>query len=751
MHQSGNRQTLTYSDAVNDNKNHVLLFGVDRDLNKGILSIDGIREELDWSEITGDVNSNQNYIIGGGHNNRFSGSEIQEIIIINKKTLTDSEIASIQYYLSKKWGLQSTVDSDGDNTVDANDAFPLDSSESIDSDGDGIGNNSDFDNDNDGYLNANDAFPDDASAYLDSDSDGYPDSFLNNATQLSNGYPIDQFPNDAAAYLDSDNDGYPDSFLNNATQLSDGTTVDLDDDNDGFLDTIEETHGSSPIDETSTPFVDFSDTVTNQIGNASGLDSIEQNISLWLDASNIDFQNNTRLTNGNSINTWLDLSGNKHNAVQESSNQQPIYNSNSLAFDGTDDYFAISSKSYQTESLENIHIFAVVQSSSDNQQIILSYDGSNYYHLSLHDGASTGVAFHTSSTSTDDLGSEAYNNGQTHIIHGSYEKNRTNYQKGIHVDGTLISNSSPHSEGIGTNVARFGFIGVGSEASEYNSTTGPNDFLNGNIYEIIMIEGELSTNQQSKITHYLSKKWNLESSVDSDDDGYKDTVDPNPVSGTDSTTLVTTGRIGMPTETITVQLIPTGNDIPTGLTFEITNQPSIGSAQVIADQASNSGYSLQYNPPNNANDYALEKVSINVGIIHSNGTKGASTTIPIYFYQFEINTNGNFFIPPGFARLDQTSIQVNDIIWNFNNIALNNIGNNQDNTIAEEIDNIPNDGNNIGNNSPISVFNLATNSDQLGIILFIIKLKPITTLTLTPITVKYSLKTQHFQILISCN
>ena len=229
-----------------------------------------------------------------------------------------------------------------------------------------------------------------------------------------------------------------------------------------------------------------------------------------------------------------------------------------------------------------------------------------------------------------------------------------------------------------------------------------------------MIEGELSTNQQSKITHYLSKKWNLESSVDSDDDGYKDTVDPNPVSGTDSTTLVTTGRIGMPTETITVQLIPTGNDIPTGLTFEITNQPSIGSAQVIADQASNSGYSLQYNPPNNANDYALEKVSINVGIIHSNGTKGASTTIPIYFYQFEINTNGNFFIPPGFARLDQTSIQVNDIIWNFNNIALNNIGNNQDNTIAEEIDNIPNDGNNIGNNSPISVFNLATNSDQLG-------------------------------------
>ena len=281
--------------------------------------------------------------------------------------------------------------------------------------------NDDFDNDNDGYLNANDAFPNDASAYLDSDSDGYPDS-LNNATQLGNGYPVDQFPNDASAYLDSDSDGYPDSFLNNATQLSDGTTVDLDDDNDGFLDTIEETHGSSPIDETSVPSIDFSDTIDIQIGAASGLDSIEPNVSMWFDASNIDFLNNSSLSDGDSIHTWLDLSGNNHSAIQESNAQQPIYNSNYLAFDGTNDYFAISNKFYQTDSLDNIHIFAVVQSSSNKQQIILSYDRNEYYHLSLHDDASTGFAFDTSSTTTDDLGSETYISGQTNIIHGSYEK-----------------------------------------------------------------------------------------------------------------------------------------------------------------------------------------------------------------------------------------------------------------------------------------------------------------------------------------
>jgi hypothetical protein len=44
------------------------------------------------------------------------------------------------------------IDNDGDNVLDYLDAFPLDNSESIDSDNDGIGNNADTDDDNDGYT-----------------------------------------------------------------------------------------------------------------------------------------------------------------------------------------------------------------------------------------------------------------------------------------------------------------------------------------------------------------------------------------------------------------------------------------------------------------------------------------------------------------------------------------------------------------------------------------------------------------------
>lgn len=64
------------------------------------------------------------------------------------------------------------LDSDGDGVGDNADLFPFDASEVADLDGDGIGDNSDTDRDGDGFLNDDDAFPDDASEWVDSDGDG---------------------------------------------------------------------------------------------------------------------------------------------------------------------------------------------------------------------------------------------------------------------------------------------------------------------------------------------------------------------------------------------------------------------------------------------------------------------------------------------------------------------------------------------------------------------------------------------------
>ena len=104
----------------------------------------------------------------------------------------------------------------------------------------------------------------------------------------------------------------------------------VDSDSDGVTDAIEETAGTSAIDASDFPMPDFSDTVDTQIGEASSLDSVESNLKLWLDASNIDAASNATLSNGDAISTWRDLSGNGQDAIQTSSSSQPIIKNKSI-------------------------------------------------------------------------------------------------------------------------------------------------------------------------------------------------------------------------------------------------------------------------------------------------------------------------------------------------------------------------------------------------------------------------------------
>ncbi|MBT5223810.1 MAG: hypothetical protein HOM19_00080 [Candidatus Marinimicrobia bacterium] len=55
------------------------------------------------------------------------------------------------------WGEDD--DDDNDGVLDINDAFPMDSTETSDFDGDGLGDNQDQDDDNDGYSDEEDAYP----------------------------------------------------------------------------------------------------------------------------------------------------------------------------------------------------------------------------------------------------------------------------------------------------------------------------------------------------------------------------------------------------------------------------------------------------------------------------------------------------------------------------------------------------------------------------------------------------------------
>lgn len=104
-------------------------------------------------------------------------------------------------------GNNADTDDDGDGVADARDAFPLNALESLDSDGDGAGNNSDPDDDGDGFADAVDAFPLQAGEWLDTDGDGIG----NNADNDDDGDGVDDandaLPLSAANLVDTDGDG----------------------------------------------------------------------------------------------------------------------------------------------------------------------------------------------------------------------------------------------------------------------------------------------------------------------------------------------------------------------------------------------------------------------------------------------------------------------------------------------------------------------------------------------------------------
>lgn len=115
-------------------------------------------------------------------------------------------------------------DSDSDGFADSIDAFPLDSSEWLDTDSDFVGNNTDDDDDNDGVLDINDAFPLDSSESLDTDNDGIGNNADNDDDGDSVADANDAFPLDNSETLDTDNDGL-------------GNNADTDDDGDSVPDT----------------------------------------------------------------------------------------------------------------------------------------------------------------------------------------------------------------------------------------------------------------------------------------------------------------------------------------------------------------------------------------------------------------------------------------------------------------------------------------------------------------------------------
>lgn len=144
-------------------------------------------------------------------------------------------------------GITPLLDCDTDGVEDSLDAFPLDASESLDTDSDGIGNNTDADDDGDGVEDSLDVFPLDPSETLDTDADGIGNNADTDDDNDGKNDIDDLYPLNHLYHADSDSDNMPDAWeLLFGLNPNDPTDNASDSDNDGIVALQEFFEGTPP-------------------------------------------------------------------------------------------------------------------------------------------------------------------------------------------------------------------------------------------------------------------------------------------------------------------------------------------------------------------------------------------------------------------------------------------------------------------------------------------------------------------------
>ena len=238
-------------------------------------------------------------------------------------------------------------DYDGDYVEDEYDAFPLDPTEWMDTDNDGIGNNSDSDDDGDGVSDIDEAALGTNALLVDTDGDGVNDGI--DAFPLDNTESIDTDVDGVGNNTDSDDDGdgYPDTLettegsnpldANSKPLDTDGdfipNSVDTDDDGDGYPDTLETTEGSNPLDANSKPIDTDGDFIPNSMDSDDDNDGISDMDEATLGFNSLDATDGLADSDGDGFSNALEFSiGTNMNDVNDKPIWTPILMDNIMIF-----------------------------------------------------------------------------------------------------------------------------------------------------------------------------------------------------------------------------------------------------------------------------------------------------------------------------------------------------------------------------------------------------------------------------------
>jgi hypothetical protein len=228
--------------------------------------------------------------------------------------------------------------------------------------------------------------------------------------------------------------------------------------------------------------------------------------SLWLDAGDA----STITLNSTTVSQWNDKSGNGRNATQGTAIQQPTYTSNSqngygiISFDGSNDNLDISSTTVITSGNANFGVFVAYKPklASGYGSILANYTAGNF---ELLFGSQT-IAPYLAPWGL-------YNNASLDLDSDNYTQNANLFISCIRTGGSVVGYTNGTTKNTVANSASV-YTGANTQSQwTLGANTDNGELALIDLYEIIVINGTVSTDTRQRTEGYLAHKWGLQANL----------------------------------------------------------------------------------------------------------------------------------------------------------------------------------------------------------------------------------------------
>lgn len=194
----------------------------------------------------------------------------------------------------------------------------------------------------------------------------------------------------------------------------------------------------------------------------------------------------------------IDKSGNGYNGLIQGNNFNFAEGKvkQCLVFPGgAGNYIAVRNLQYN-EAIPALSIAVWIKTSQ--RGVIASWDRSEFFRFAAADdqlGNTNFIAFDICCPVRDWHGTVDVLDNQWHHIVVTF----SGEAKRIYLNGELDVEQKPHTQAIGPQAARFGFIGIGSEATEFNGPKNPTWSFKGLMDEYIMFHRVLTADEVTRL------------------------------------------------------------------------------------------------------------------------------------------------------------------------------------------------------------------------------------------------------------